>query len=133
MQSKNSRSNHSMTIFLLKEMKRDTTHSYRTPNLSVNISEPIRGDCNRFVEQIFSDQFCHNLVFIDMEGFDVTWESMERIIQSKSDIIINFPTSCFERTKALENQQCLDKFYGDHTWVEKATDRDIFLVSTWKN
>lgn len=91
------------------------------------ISKPIRGDCNRFVEQIFSNQFCHNLVFIDMEGFDVTWENMQRIIQSKSDIIINFPTSSFERTKALENQQCLDKFYGDHSWFEKAIDRDIFL------
>jgi three-Cys-motif partner protein len=91
------------------------------------ISEPIRGDCNRFIAEIFSNQNCHNLVFIDMEGFDVTWENMQHIIKSKSDIIINFPTSSFERTKALENQQCLDKFYGDHSWVEKGVDREVFL------
>ena len=91
------------------------------------ISEPLRGDCNRFVKQIFSDQVCHNLVFADMEGFDITWESMSSIIKSRSDIIINFPTSCFERTMALENQQCLDKFFGDHSWIEKATDREEFL------
>jgi three-Cys-motif partner protein len=92
-----------------------------------DISEPLRGDCNRFVKDIFSDQRCHNLVFVDMEGFDVNWNSMLHIIKSQSDIIINFPTSCYERTKALENQQVLDKFYGDHTWLDDATDREEFL------
>lgn len=92
-----------------------------------NISEPMRGDCNRFVKDIFSNQSCHNLVFIDMEGFDVWWESMEHIINSKSDIIINFPTSSFERTRSLENQHCLDKFFGDHSWFDKAMDREEFL------
>ena len=92
-----------------------------------NISKPLRGDCNRFVKDIFSNRYCHNLVFIDMEGFDVTWESMMQIIKSTSDIIINFPTSCYERTKALENQQVLDKFFGDHSWFDKASDREDFL------
>ena len=92
-----------------------------------DISEPLRGDCNRFVKDIFNDQKCHNLVFIDMEGFDVYWDSMSHIIKSQSDIIINFPTACYERTKALENQQVLDKFYGDHTWFDNATDREEFL------
>ena len=82
---------------------------------------------SRFVEEIFNDQTYHNLVFIDMEGFDVYWEGMLQIIKSQSDIIINFPTSCYERTKALDNQQVLDKFFGDHTWFDNATDREEFL------
>lgn len=97
-----------------------------------NISKPIRGDCNRFVKDIFSNQQCHNLVFIDMEGFDVNWDSMTHIIQSQSDIIINFPTSSYERTKALETQQVLDKFCGDHSWFDKANDREEFL-NLYKN
>jgi three-Cys-motif partner protein len=92
-----------------------------------NISTPKHGDCNRFVKEIFSDQNCHNLVFIDMEGFDLTWENMKHIIQSKSDILINFPTSCFERTQALENSICLDKFFGDHSWADYEPDRETFL------
>lgn len=91
------------------------------------ISKPIRGDCNRFIEEIFNDQSSHNLVFIDMEGFDVDWKNMQLIIKSQSDIIINFPTSCYERTKALESQQVLDKFYGDHSWFDNAIDREDFL------
>jgi three-Cys-motif partner protein len=97
-----------------------------------NISEPLRGDCNRFVKDIFADKPSHNLVFIDMEGFDVNWESMSHIIKSQSDIIINFPSSCYERTKALENQNTLDAFYGDHTWFDNATNREEFL-SLYKN
>jgi three-Cys-motif partner protein len=92
------------------------------------ISPPLYGDCNNFVKELFSNPPCHSLVFVDMEGFDVTWESMTYIIGSKSDIIINFPTSSFERTKGLENQQCLDRFFGDSTWCHKADDRDEFLA-----
>jgi three-Cys-motif partner protein len=92
-----------------------------------DISTPRHGDCNRFVKEIFSDQQCHNLVFIDMEGFDLTWENMEHIVKSRSDIIINFPTSSFERTKALEDSDCLDKFFGDHSWANSEVDRQKFL------
>jgi three-Cys-motif partner protein len=87
----------------------------------------LRGDCNHFVEQIFENKSSHNLVFVDMEGWDVTWDSMTKIIDSQSDIIINFPTSCYERTKALESQRVLDLFFGDHTWAEKANDREDCL------
>ncbi len=91
------------------------------------ITEPIRGDCNRLVTQVFCTNSFHNLVFIDMEGFDLTWENMEKIVKSNSDIIINFPTSSFERTAALENQYCLNDFFGDDSWIEKALDRESFL------
>jgi three-Cys-motif partner protein len=91
------------------------------------ITPPKHGNCNKFVKEIFSDQQCHNLVFIDMEGFDLTWENMEYIIKSKSDIIINFPTSSFERTKALEGSKCLDEFFGGLSWADYAFDREDFL------
>ena len=93
-----------------------------------NVSKPLHGDCNRFIKELFSNQRYHNLVFIDMEDFDVKWENMEYIIGSKSDIIINFPTSSFERTKGLESPQCLDKFFGDDSWQDKAAHRDEFLT-----
>ncbi|MBN1244534.1 three-Cys-motif partner protein TcmP [Candidatus Bathyarchaeota archaeon] len=91
------------------------------------ITEPKQGDCNKLIKDLFNDPFYHNLVFVDMEGFDLTWENMEYIIGTKSDIIINFPTSSFERTAALENQHCLDEFFGDNSWVENALDREEFL------
>lgn len=93
-----------------------------------NISKPLHGDCNTFVKELFSNRPYHNLVFIDMEGFDVSWESMMHIVRSKSDIIINFPTSSFERTRGLESRECLDKFFGDNSWLDKATNRDEFLT-----
>lgn len=92
-----------------------------------NISTPKKGDCNRFVKEIFSNSECHNLVFIDMEGFDLTWENMEHIVKSNSDIIINFPTSSFDRTAALSNSQCLNIFFGDNSWIDNAFTREDFV------
>jgi len=91
------------------------------------ITEPIRGDCNKLVTQIFRDDSCHSLVFVDMEGFDLTWKNMEQIVKASSDIIVNFPTSSFERTAALENQHCLNDFFGDNSWATNALDREAFL------
>ncbi len=91
-----------------------------------NITEPMRGDCNRLVKDLLNDPNYHNLVFADMEGFDLTWENMQYIIGTHSDIIINFPTSSFERTAALQNQHCLNDFFGDNSWVDQAIDRESF-------
>jgi three-Cys-motif partner protein len=93
-----------------------------------NITKPKLGDCNKYVKEIFSDQQCHSLVFIDMEGFDLTWSNMEQIVKSKSDIIINFPTASFDRAAGLEDSKCLDAFFGDHSWFEKALTRQDFLI-----
>lgn len=91
------------------------------------ITEPKKGDCNKIVKELFSNPYYHNFVFIDMEGFDLTWDNMEFLIKSQSDIMINFPTSSFERTAALENQHCLNDFFGDTSWIEQAIDREEFL------
>lgn len=92
-----------------------------------NITPPIRGDCNKHIESIFSVGGYHNLVFIDNEGFDVTWESMEHILSSQSDIIINFPTKEFRRTTNYRTAQCLDRFYGDRSWQSAKFDMEYAL------
>jgi three-Cys-motif partner protein len=92
-----------------------------------NISPPKKGDCNKFIKEIFSNLEFHNLVFIDMQGWDLTWENMEAIVKSRSDIIINFPTSSFDRTKALTESQVLNVFFGDSSWFDKALTREDFV------
>jgi len=46
-------------------------------------------------EEIFSNYPYHNLVFIDNEGFDVEWKTIETVMKAKADIIINYPTAMF--------------------------------------
>lgn len=94
--------------------------------LLCNITPPIHGDCNKLIKGLFTDPDCHSLVFVDMEGFDVTWDNMSFLLGTKSDILINFPTSSFERTAGLEKQNALEKFFGSSSWA-KASDREEFL------
>jgi hypothetical protein len=84
----------------------------------------IHGDCNEIVNQIFLDNTCHNLVFIDNEGFNFSWEGIKTVMGAKADIIINYPTSSFERVTDRRTENALTEFFGDESWREAKFDRD---------
>ncbi len=81
-------------------------------------------DTNSIVNQIFGDYPFHNLVFIDNEGFNVNWKSIETILNAKADIIINYPTSMFERVaRDQKSHGKLTEFFGDESWRMAKFDR----------
>lgn len=86
--------------------------------------EVIPEDCNKVVEQIFADYPNHNLVFIDNEGFNVNWKSIETIMKAKADIIINYPTSMFRRVTDNRTENALTEFFGDESWRLAKFDRE---------
>lgn len=84
----------------------------------------IQEDCNKVAEEIFADSSYHNLVFIDNQGFNVNWKSIEAILKSKADIIINYPTSMFERVaRDPKSSEKLYEFFGDYSWQLAKFDR----------
>jgi hypothetical protein len=86
--------------------------------------EVIQEDCNEVAEEIFADYSYHNLVFIDNQGFNVNWKSIEAILKSKADIIINYPTSMFERVaRDPKSSGKLYEFFGDYSWQLAKFDR----------
>jgi three-Cys-motif partner protein len=86
--------------------------------------EVIQKDCNKVVEDIFSDYPDHNLVFVDNEGFNVDWKSIETIMRAKADIIINYQTSMFKRVaQDSKSAERLDIFFGDDSWRLARFDR----------
>ena len=80
-------------------------------------------DTNSVVTQIFANYASHNLVFIDNEGFNVNWKSIEAILNAKADIIINYPTAQFERV-AQKSPSKLTEFFGDESWRETTFARE---------
>jgi len=91
-----------------------------------NKCDVLQKDCNKVVEEIFADYPDHNLVFIDNEGFDVNWKSIEVIMKAKADIIINYPTSMFERVaRDPKSSGKLDGFFGDDSWRIAQFDREL--------
>jgi three-Cys-motif partner protein len=94
--------------------------------------EVIQKDCNKVVEEIFSNYPDHNLVFVDNEGFDVDWKSIEAIMKAKADIIINYPTAFFERIVKTSPDKAT-KFFGDDSWLPARLDRKYSVKIYMKN
>jgi hypothetical protein len=84
--------------------------------------EILKKDCNLVAEEIFANYPHHNLVFIDNEGFDVEWKTLETVMKAKADIIINYPTGMFRRVPSVSEEK-LNKFFGDESWRFAKYDR----------
>lgn len=86
--------------------------------------EVIPKDCNKVVEKIFAEYTGHNLVFVDNQGFNVSWKSIEAIMHVKADMIINYPTAMFERVAGdPKSSGKLDDFFGGSSWQTAKFDR----------
>ena len=96
------------------------------PNLSY-----YEGDCNIKVDEVISHvtsfgKGVHLLGFIDNEGFDTHWETVKKLLRVPCDLIILFPTSSCDRTKA-SCEKALNRFFGCESWRSMAS-RDEFLM-----
>jgi len=84
------------------------------------IEPPYEGDSNEYVSQLAGilrdNDIGHSLVFVDPEGLQWAWTSMERLIRTvPCDLIVNFPSSGFTRisTKTdLETRKTIARFLG---------------------
>lgn len=75
------------------------------------------GDCNDVIKSLFpTAKNVHSLVFIDNQGFDVCWKTVELALSSEADVLINFPTSSVKRI-VVEHGESLDAFYGNNSWT----------------
>ncbi len=91
------------------------------------------GDCNMEINNIVRDiklidsrskadsWGSLNLVFIDPQGLEVNWETIEVLArQTRSDLIINFSTSGITRNikeqSQSSNETKIDRFFGTREW-----------------
>jgi three-Cys-motif partner protein len=110
-------------ILVEKDTQKCEALRQRTQSLG-DKCEVLQKDTNTVVGDIFSGYPDHNLVFIDNEGFNVEWKSIETIMKAKADIIINYPTSSFERaSQDPKSSNKLDNFFGDNQWRYATYDR----------
>jgi len=100
-------------------------------NMSFPNTSYYRGDCNAKVDEVISHiaslgKRVHFLGFIDNEGFDTHWETVKKLLKVPCDLIISFPTSSCDRTKA-SCKEALNRFFGCDSW-KSMMSRDEFLM-----
>ena len=85
-------------------------------------------NCNAAVDKIVEEHLekrrSHHLAFIDCQGLDVDWATMEKILEYPGDLIFTFQTALIIRTRDYPDR--LNKFYGDDSW-KTAKSGDDFL------
>ena len=68
------------------------------------------------------------LVVLDPFGFDVSWDSLVKILRGRSvDIFITFMTKATERNKNIaHSENSLNKIFGDSSWKNKEDLLDLY-------
>lgn len=104
------------------------------------------GDANQVVERVvntilaidkpISDKWPSlNLAFLDPEGLELHWETVERLASRRTDMIIYYPQMGITREAPLEIQQSpltkIDLFFGDTGWrqiYQKYQQREVTFL-----
>jgi len=87
-------------------------------------NEVVRDICDeieaRDAERLKDIWPCFNVAFLDPEGLELHWPTIEKLAQmNRMDLIINFSTGGINRllgTNKVENIQHIDRFFGTSDW-----------------
>lgn len=87
-------------------------------------------DVNQAVESICKDikkyeNKALNVAFLDPEGLEVHWSSVEKLARFKRmDLIITFSTSGVLRSAGKNFENAINSFYGNNDWIEDISMSD---------
>jgi len=91
--------------------------------------EVFQCDCNDCIKEIMEviDEGDHYLAFVDCEGLDVSWSTMESLFDRNGDVLFNFQTqSIWREPSKVKNRsrgwkatsKRLNWFFGDDKWKD---------------
>jgi three-Cys-motif partner protein len=74
-----------------------------------------------------------SLVFVDPEGLEIHWRTLERMLERWCDVMINFQSSGIGRTVASARNSTaydatLDHFFGTQKWRDFQTEEDLLSL-----
>lgn len=65
---------------------------------------------------------CLNLAFLDPEGLELNWDTVKRLAEFRTDLVIHYSQNGIQRnlSKCIDNAEetILDRFFGSYTWRE---------------
>ena len=96
--------------------------------------EVLEGDANARVDDVLDhlrNRGSHYLAFIDCQGLDIWWDTMEKLLRLQGDIVFVHQTAeirrvCGRAKQSQADAECLSRFYGTDAW-EKA-NRDTLCA-----
>ncbi|MEM0215918.1 MAG: three-Cys-motif partner protein TcmP [Archaeoglobaceae archaeon] len=112
-------------LFLMEQNKEYAASLMKIFQSQQNV-KVLQGDSNRLITNVLSEieeqQQAHFLAFIDPEGTEISWQTIEILLKSRGDIIINYMCAGIKRIwgKAVEGNEKsienMNRFFGDDLW-----------------
>lgn len=116
-------------VYVEKRHHRCEVLRQRAASLIGDSADVLEGDCNELIERVLPEgRRVHSLVFVDNEGFDATWKTIEWILETNTDALILFPTSSVLRVAGSGNLPSLERFFGDRSWLGAQSTEDFLQV-----
>jgi len=117
-------------IFIELDTQRRDTLDEMLKHFGFSNYNVLKGDCNEKVYDIPFDSIDHYFCFIDCEGLDVKWSTLEHLLQYRGDILLVFQTSetkrVFSKAKRGHNMKALNDFCGGNWWQSCNDINDLF-------
>ncbi|MEM4469049.1 MAG: three-Cys-motif partner protein TcmP [Candidatus Nezhaarchaeales archaeon] len=90
----------------------------------------ITADMNKVPYRDLLKDCVHALVFVDPEGTEPEWSTVNRILNLRTDLLFNFMTAGIRRSWGRAKSggmrcKALDSFYGDNVWMKAKDDGDL--------
>ncbi len=93
-------------------------------------------DCNKYIPRLIRsvERGTHFLAFVDNEGLDVYWSTIECLLGADCDILINFPTTGVRRVLGAAREgdesqaEALTRFFGGDLWREAAGEEELLEI-----
>ena len=95
------------------------SHTITTLQEDVNtavdrVCDVIRSVDSEYLEGRYSS---FNIAFLDPEGLELHWETIEKLAKMKRmDLIINFSTGGINRVISKDNTESVNRFFGTNEW-----------------
>lgn len=93
--------------------------------------------CNEILNSILTeiDQNVNNssFIFIDPYCMEFNWESMKKVLNLKSDILLTFMSNliynrCVTKERGKEDSKKLDEFFGNNSWKKANSPEELIEI-----
>jgi len=120
---------------ILIEKSREDANALRKllPNAEVLHRDVNKDGLEIALKSIPQNPACPVLAFVDPEGLEIQWSTLESLLKIWSDVMINYqPTSVrrvigsLKNTPSLENS--LNRYFGGNQWKGCSTDDELFQL-----
>ncbi|VVB83497.1 Uncharacterised protein [uncultured archaeon] len=124
-------------FFCEKEKESFKTLEKRINKLNFKNFSLFNLDCNscldKILDEIKKDKFPYNFFFVDPFDLDFSWQSMKKLLNIRSDILLTFMSRASWRAVCTNEvtghgYKALTTFFGDDSWKQAKCERDILEI-----